>query len=86
MLKRISKGNIDSFLASIKEVENREAYTYAFWDKIEKTNEDLLDFILGFVENLETDIERTMFLDGLWMMYSLMEREEELQELENLNI
>lgn len=83
---KISKENIDSFLASIVDTDDKEKYTEEFWSKIEEENPYLLDMILGFVENLETDLERSMYLDGLWMMYSLCDREIELTELENLNV
>ena len=83
---KISKENLYSFVASINDIDNKEKVTQEFWDKIELENEDLLEFILGFVESIPLDQDRTWFLDGLWMMYSLIERENELEELENLNI
>lgn len=83
---QISKDNINSFMASIVDTEDKEKYTEEFWTHIEEYNPNLLDFVLGFVENLSDDIERTMFLDGLWIMYSLVQRELELNELETLNI
>lgn len=73
-------------MASIVDTEDKEKYTEEFWTHIEEYNPNLLDFVLGFVENLSDDIERTMFLDGLWIMYSLVQRELELNELETLNI
>lgn len=86
MLK-ISKENIDSFLGTILDTKHEtEEETIQFWDRLEKDNEELMDLIIGFAENLETDIERTMFLDGFWMMYCLVERELNLKDLENLNI
>jgi len=83
---RISDANIDSFMASICDINDREKYTDEFWTKIEEKNPELLNFILGFVENLNNDDQRAYFLDGLWIMYCLVEREEELNELESLNI
>ena len=83
---KISKENLYSFVASINDIDNKEKVTQEFWDKIELENEDLLEFILGFVESIPSDQDRTWFLDGLWMMYSLIERENELEELENLKV
>lgn len=82
----ISADNINSFLASIVDTDDKERYTEDFWNKIEEENPHLLDAILAFVEAMETDTERAMYLDGLWMMYCLVERELELKNLEQLNI
>ena len=73
-------------MQSIVDIDDRERYTDEFWTKIETTDSDLLDFVLGFVETLKTDDQRAYFLDGLWIMYSLFEREDELNELETLKI
>lgn len=73
-------------MQSIVDIDDRERYTDEFWTKIETTDSDLLDFVLWFVETLQTDDQRAYFLDGLWIMYSLMQREDELKELETLRI
>ena len=73
-------------MTSIAHENDRDRYSQEFWDKIEKNNPELLDFILGFTANIEDENDKTMFLDGLWIMYSLFEREDELKELESLNV
>lgn len=73
-------------MTSIAHEDNRDRYSQEFWDKIEKNNPELLDFILGFIANIEDENDKTMFLDGLWIMYSLFEREDESKELERLNV
>ena len=42
---------------------------------LEEDNEFLLDFILGFTEAIEEDSNRHWFLEGIWIMYSLLKRE-----------
>ena len=84
---KISRENILSFNASIEE-EGEEPYLEKFWGGLEAQNPEFLNSVLTNIEEMEQDgmdcESINSWLNGVFMTYSLIDRQIESETLEKL--
>lgn len=81
MLPVVSADTVYSFAQSMRETTHEEQAD-EFWKYLQETNPAMSEYILGFIETLESRKIRAFFINGVYTSVSLLKRQDDAEMLE----